>query len=89
MKQETKPIRLSYRAYGEEGQSMLYIKKSDFDRLRRNHNDYISRALIDHEFNGKICRRGEWMGFAATLTGDPAQGTKLLFEHIHFEIVPG
>lgn len=68
---------------------MLKIRKSDFDRLRREHPDYIGRCLITHEFDGKECRRGEWMAFESVLTGDYSKGTRLVFEHIHFEIVPG
>lgn len=66
---------------------MLHIRKSDFDRLRREHPDYIGRCLITHEHNGVECRRGEWMAFEGALTGDWSKGTVLIFQHIHFEIV--
>lgn len=66
---------------------MITISKKDFERLRHNYPDYISRCLITHEFNGKTCKRGEYMAFEAILTGDYSKGTTLIFEHIHFEIV--
>lgn len=66
---------------------MFIISKKYFDALRANHPDYISKAICDHEHDGKICKRGEWCGFASVLTGDASKGTILIFEHIHFEIV--
>lgn len=66
---------------------MFTISKKDFDALRANHPDYISRAICDHAHGGKICQRGEWCGFESVLTGDASKGTSLIFEHIHFEIV--
>lgn len=66
---------------------MIAIKKAEFDRLRREHPDYIGHAIATHEHNGKICRRGEWTAFESVLTGDYSKGTTLIFEHIHFEIV--
>ena len=66
---------------------MITISKKEFTRLRRENPDYISRCLIDHEFKGRTCQRGEWMAFESVLTGDPSKGTTLMFEHIHFEIV--
>lgn len=66
---------------------MITITRQDFDRICRNHPDYVSKCLIDHEFNGKTCKRGEYMAFEAVLTGDYSKGTTLIFEHIHFEIV--
>lgn len=38
---------------------MIEIKKADFDRLRKQHPDYIGRCLITHEHDGKECRRCE------------------------------
>lgn len=66
---------------------MIEIKKADFDRLRKQHPDYISHCMITHEHDGKQCRRGEWMAFEGALTGDWSNGTKLIFQHIHFEII--
>ena len=66
---------------------MITIKKADFERLRRAHPDYIARCLITHEFDGKVCRRGEWMAFESVLTDDYSKGCTLVFEHIHFEII--
>lgn len=66
---------------------MITTSKKDFDRIRKEHPDYISRCLITHEHNGKTCKRGEWMAFESILTGDLSKGTAPVFEHIHFEIV--
>ena len=66
---------------------MITISTKEFERLCHDHPDYISRCLITHEFNGKTCKRGEWMAFESVLTGDLSKGTALIFEHIHFEIV--
>lgn len=66
---------------------MFAISKKDFDALRANHPDYISKAICDHEHNGKVCRRGEWCAFESVLTWDASKGTTLIFEHTHFEIV--
>lgn len=66
---------------------MFTIKKSDFDRMRREHPDYISKAGQRHEWNGLVCEAGDYMGVASIITGDRSKGTTLIFEHIHFEIV--
>lgn len=66
---------------------MIEIKKADFDRIRREHPDYISRCTIPHEFNGKECKPGEWMAFEGCITGNWSRGACLIFQHIHFEII--
>lgn len=66
---------------------MFYIKKAEFDRLRKEHPDYISKAGTAHTWNGKTCNAGDYMGFESTITGDYSKGTTLIFQHIHFEIV--
>ena len=64
------------------------IPKEQFAQLKKRHfPDYISCAIADHVFNGKVCKVGEWCGFASVLTGDYSKGTSLIFEHIHFEII--
>lgn len=68
---------------------MLYIPASKFYKLAREHPDYITRCVNDHTHKGHQCKRGDWMGFESTLTGDVSKGTSLIFEHIHFEIVKG
>ena len=65
----------------------IEIKKADFDRARRQHPDYISRAIMDHTWNGKTCKRGEWTAFEGAITGDWSRGAVLIFQHIHFEII--
>ena len=65
---------------------MITIKKADFDKLRAEHPDYIGRALIDHTHAGKTCKKGDFTAFEYLLTGGTPE-TKLIFEHIHFEIV--
>lgn len=66
---------------------MIEIKKQDFDRLRYNHPDYISKSLMRHEHEGKVCEKGDWMAIEGVLTGDWNSGGRLIFEHIHFEII--
>lgn len=67
---------------------MYQIKRADFDRLKEQHPDYISKCLITHSWNGRTAKAGkDYMGYEGVLTGDPSKGTKLVFEHIHFEIV--
>lgn len=66
---------------------MIVIGRAEFDRLRREHPDYISRAIMRHEHDGKVCEKGEFCGFESVITGDPKKGTSLIFQHIHFEIV--
>ncbi len=66
---------------------MITIKKADFDRLRKQHPDYITKAMTDHTHNGKTCKRGEWCAFEGCLTGDFSRGCTLIYEHIHFEII--
>jgi hypothetical protein len=68
---------------------LIYIPESKFYKLAREHPDYITRCITDHQFKGHTCKRGDWMGFESTLTGDYSKGTSLIFEHIHFEIVKG
>jgi len=66
---------------------MLEIKKKDFEILRRKYPDSISKSIMRHEWQGKVCEKGDYMAFEGTLTGDWSRGSCLIFEHIHFEIV--
>ena len=66
---------------------MIEIKKADFEKARKQHPDYINRCIMEHEHNKKVCQSGEWMAFEGALTGDWSSGTKLIFQHIHFEII--
>lgn len=66
---------------------MLEIRKKDFDRLRREHPDYIAKSILRHEWNGKVCEIGDWTAFEGAITGDWSRGSCLIFEHIHFEII--
>ena len=67
---------------------MFTIKKSDFDKLRREHPDYIVKATRRHECNGLVCEAGDYMGFDSIIKeGLLRKGTRLIFEHIHFEVV--
>ena len=66
---------------------MIYIDKRRFAELKKQHPDYISKALQDHTHKGKTCKRGEYMAFESVLTGDYSKGTTLIFEHIHFKII--
>ncbi len=66
---------------------MIYIEKAEFQKLVKQHPDYIGKCLQDHTFNGITCKRGEWCGFESVITGDCTKGTTLIFQHIHFEIV--
>lgn len=66
---------------------IIRIPRAKFEQLKLDHPDYIARASRKHEFNGKICNVGDWFGFASILTGNDKNGTELIFEHIHFEIV--
>ena len=63
------------------------IPKADFTSLKSKYPDCIWRSLYKHEFNGKVCKAGDWMSFASVLTGNYNNETELIFEHIHFEIV--
>lgn len=67
---------------------MYQIKRNVFNEIKRKHPDYVSRALTRHEWQGKVCEAGDWMAFDSMLPGYPnPKGTRLVFEHIHFEIV--
>lgn len=66
---------------------MYSVTKKEWAELKRNHPDYVGRCLTTHEHEGKVCKRGEGMCFESVLSGNPAHGTTLIFEHIHFEIV--
>lgn len=65
---------------------MITIKRADFDKLRAENPDYIGRAIQDEKHAGKICKKGDFIAFEFLLTGG-TPGTKLCFEHIHFEII--
>ena len=52
---------------------MIYIDKKRFAELKKQHPDYISKALQDHMHNGKTCKRGEHMAFESVLTGDSVE----------------
>ena len=66
---------------------MIYIDRKRFAELKKRNPDYICKAIQDHTFDGKTCKRGEYMAFESVLTGDYSKGTTLIFEHIHFEII--
>lgn len=66
---------------------MLYIKKADFAKLKKQYSGYISKAILPHEWNGKKCNVGDWTAIEGCLTGDFSNGCTLIFEHIHFEII--
>lgn len=66
---------------------MIEINRRKFDQLCRKHPDYISRAIMRHEHNGRVCEKGEFCGYESVITGDPRKGTALIFQHIHFEII--
>lgn len=65
---------------------MYHVTKREFDRLCREHPDYVCRCFEDHEHNGIVCKRGEYCCFEYLLSKNPDHGTKLIFQHIHFEI---
>ena len=70
------------------GDDIIKIPREKFEELKQKHYpDYISEAISRHEFNGRVCEVGDWCGFAGILADDYENGTSLLFEHIHFEIV--
>ena len=66
---------------------MYQINKKEWDRLKREHPDYVCRNFYQHEHNGKISKKGDWSCFEYLLSRNPEHGTSLIFEHIHFEIV--
>ena len=68
---------------------MYYIKKSVFnDLLSRFYPDYINKTIMDHEHNGTKCPAGAWSCFECIIPGAPKTGATLIFEYIHFEIIP-
>lgn len=66
---------------------MIYISKTEFNKLISKHPDYICKCTARHEYNGKVCLPGEYMCIEGCLTGDYSKGSVLIFQHIHFEIV--
>lgn len=68
---------------------MYTIKRKDWNEIKRKHPDYCGKAIMRHEWRGKVCEAGEWTCFASILPGYPNNqtGTTLVFEHIHFEII--
>ena len=55
---------------------MLYIKKSDFAKIRKQYPEYVCKD-----------KSGRWCGFEGCFTGDFSRGCVLIFEHVHFEII--
>lgn len=71
-------------------ETMYTIKRKEFNALRKRFPDFIHKAFVHHEWNGKKCLPGEWTAIAAVLPGYPLDirgGCALVFEHIHFEII--
>ena len=67
---------------------MHYISREHFDELRERHPDYIAKCLITHSHDGKTARAGQdYMAYESVLIGEHISETKLVFEHIDFEIV--
>ena len=67
---------------------MIYIKRERFNELKKQNPDYIGKCIQTHTHNGKTCKAGiDYFGFESVLTEDYSKGTRLIFEHIHFEII--
>ena len=67
---------------------MYTITRAQWNEIERKHPDYAGRTLMPHEFGGRFCDAGERMCLAHLLPGYPSgNGLRLVFEHIHFEIV--
>ena len=64
---------------------MYKISKQDFDKLRKDHPDYVMRSIMKYKHKGKVSPAGSWTMFESLLTHQ--SGTGLIYEHIHFEIV--
>lgn len=64
---------------------MYTITRKDFEKLKREHPDYVSKAIMKHEHNGNVCNIGDYTCFECLLSNQ--SGTGLIFEHIHFEII--
>lgn len=68
---------------------MYYIKKSVFNELlKKYYPDYISKTIKEHTHGGKTCKAGEYCTFECCIPGAPNTGATLIFQHIHFEIIP-
>lgn len=57
---------------------MIYIKRSELARIKKQYPDYVCKDAS-----------GRWYSFEGCFTGDFSRGCTLIFEHIHFEIVEG
>lgn len=55
---------------------LIQVKRSDWERMERKHKDYCTRSIHDPDI--RVC-------FAGML--EKGGGTRLLFEHRHFELV--
>lgn len=60
---------------------MYAIKRSDWERLEKEHSDYAGRSVRDPDVH---------VIFEGAIPGNNGKGgTTLLFEHKHFEITEG
>ena len=68
---------------------MYTLTRAQWNEIEIKHPDYAGRTLMPHTFNGILCDAGDRMCFAHLLPGYPSgsNGLRLVFEHIHFEIV--
>ena len=67
---------------------MYTITRAEWNKLKERHYPgYISHPIFDHEWNGKKCATKDWCCMAGILPDYPTNGTTLIFEHIHFEII--
>lgn len=66
---------------------MYQITRKQWEKIKREHSDYVGKALQRHEHNGRVCEIGDACCFEHLLSGEKDTGAVLVFEHIHFEII--
>ena len=68
---------------------MYHVTKIQWQKILRDHPDFVTKVFRRHEHGGKVCNTGDYACFECLLPGAPNTGCVLVFEHIHFEIVLG
>ena len=66
---------------------MIYISKKQFSERLKQNPDQFGETLNEYKHEGKTCKRGEYCAIEGAITGDFSSGCKLIFQHIHFEII--
>jgi hypothetical protein len=66
---------------------MYRIGRQEWERICKEHPEYVCRNINNYRRNGRVSKKGEWSCFEQLLSKDPRHLTNMIRENIDFEIV--